>query len=134
VRTRPLPLLAAILTSALLASCVAAGPSADPPASDGPAGPASDGRLTIADDVAGPALPVPDALARRGEAARVRGSLFVEGNGRMLLCEAIAESFPPQCGGRRLEVVGLDLATIAALQSANGVRWAEAVELSGTVD
>jgi hypothetical protein len=134
VRTRPVPFLTAILVATVLASCATAQPSADPPASRAPAGPGVDGTLTIADDVAGPAVQVADALARRGEAARVRGSLFVEGNGRMLLCEAIAESFPPQCGGQRLEVVGLDLATIAGLQSANGVRWAEAVELSGAVD
>lgn len=134
MRIRPLPLLAAILTAALLASCAAAQPSADPPASDGPAGPAADGRLTVGAGVAGPALQVADALGRRGEPVRVGGALFVDGDGRVLLCEAIAESFPPQCGGRRLEVVGLDLTTIAGLQAANGVRWAEAVELSGTVD
>ena len=52
----------------------------------------------------------------------------------MILCDAIAESFPPQCGGDRIAVDGLDLATVAGLQEANGVQWAEGVVLLGSVE
>jgi hypothetical protein len=52
-------------------------------------------------------------------------------DGPVRLCDAIAESFPPQCGGSWLEVRGLDLSSVAGLQDADGVRWAESVQLLG---
>ncbi len=79
---------------------------------------------------------VADALAHRAtdDLVFVSGALFVDAEGGMLLCDAIAESFPPQCGGERLAVEGLDLATIEGLEEANGVRWAENVVLFGSVE
>ncbi len=138
--TMPQRLVLVSLVSILLVACASAsGP--DTPVDDrsggggSPAGPTADGRLTIVpDEVDGPALQVRDALAAGDGPVRVAGALFVAGDGRVLLCSAIAESYPPQCGGERLEVVGLDLDTVAGLQEANGVRWADAVELSGSVD
>jgi hypothetical protein len=62
------------------------------------------------------------------------GALLIDAEGTVLLCDAIAESFPPQCGGERITVEGLDLAGIAGLQEANGVRWAEGVTLLGSVE
>ncbi|MGH2445852.1 MAG: hypothetical protein ACRDGD_07420 [Candidatus Limnocylindria bacterium] len=104
----------------------------DPGGSLPPSVPAADGRLMIVDaDVDGPIMHISDALGADGP-IRVAGSLFVDADGRALLCGAIAESFPPQCGGARLEVIGLELDTIE-LQEANGVRWAEAIELTGIV-
>jgi hypothetical protein len=135
-------LLVAVTLVAILAACgLGTAPSADPDspvtdpgASHAPGGATADGRLTIArDEVDGPALQVTDALAASGEPVRVAGSLFVDADGRVLLCGAIAESFPPQCSGDRLEVVGLDLDAVE-LQEANGARWADAVELTGTVE
>jgi hypothetical protein len=99
-----------------------------------PAAPAADGTLTIGDGGDGPALVISDALGVPGEPIRVQGSLFIDEGGGMLLCEAVAESFPPQCGGTRLRVVGLDPDDVEGLQSADAVRWADTVELSGTVD
>ncbi|HET8776953.1 MAG TPA: hypothetical protein VFN76_04760, partial [Candidatus Limnocylindria bacterium] len=64
----------------------------------------------------------------------VSGALFVNPDGTVLLCEAIAESFPPQCGGARLEVRGLDLATIDGVQREGDVQWAESVVLFGSVE
>ena len=127
------------LLSILLAACAMTGgpdtPVTDTPGNGDTGGPAAIARLTIiADPADGPALQVGQALSSGDGPVRVTGALFIGADGRMLLCSAIAESFPPQCGGDRLEVVGLDTATVPDLQDANGVRWADSVELSGTVD
>ncbi len=64
----------------------------------------------------------------------VTGALFVNADGTVLLCDAIAESFPPQCAGDRIAVEGLLTSDIPDLQEANGVRWAEGVALLGSVE
>jgi len=138
----PRPIPATLLVVLALTACASVPPSGNPDAPDTgeqgatqpPGAPKSDGTLTIGDDVAGPAVQVADALASDGRPVRVAGALFVDADGTVLLCSAIAESFPPQCGGDRLRVVGLDLEALDGLEQANGVRWAEGVELSGTVD
>lgn len=93
----------------------------DPPAT--PPGAATGPGLTVAEAIAsdldGPLL--------------VRGSL-VELEGTLRLCDALAESYPPQCGGERLVVEGYDIAAADGVQQASGVRWAEGVKLLGEVD
>src|SRR5262245_66427524 len=66
----------------------------------------------------GPGLSVADALTHgpTDDIVSVSGALFVSADGTVLLCDAIAESFPPQCGGERIVVEGLDLSTVADLQ------------------
>lgn len=132
-------LVVGLVACAVAAPTSSSGPdtpvSDDPAASQDPGAPDADGTLTVSGEtIDGPALEIPDALAAADGPVRVAGALFVGPDGRVLLCSALAESFPPQCGGDRLEVVGLDLDTVAELQDANGVRWAEGVELSGTID
>lgn len=92
------------------------------------------GQLTIVDAPAdGPAVTVTDALSVSSDSPiGVSGALFVTADGTAYLCSAIAESFPPQCGGDRLEVEGLDVSSVE-LQAAGDVRWAESVELVGSV-
>jgi len=46
-----------------------------------------------------------------GAVVVVTGFVFVDG-GDVRLCEAIAESFPPQCGGSRIFVDGFDSAVL----------------------
>ena len=84
----------------------------------------------------GPGMSVADALAHgpTDDLVSVSGALFVAPDGTVRLCDAIAESFPPQCGGASIEVSGLDLSTVADLQEANGVRWAESIVLFGSVE
>ena len=94
--------------------------------------------LVIADgdpDV-GSGLSVAQALTHRAtdDLVTVSGALFVDADGTVRLCDAIAESFPPQCGGDRLIVQGLDLGTIAGLQTEGDVSWAEGVTLFGSVE
>ena len=102
---------------------------------DAEAGVDADGILTIAPGSAGgPGISIEEAIGNSGgEPLLVNGALVVDPNGRVLLCDALAESFPPQCGGSRLEVRGLDLASLPDVQEANGVRWAEQVQLLGNV-
>ena len=94
--------------------------------------------LVIADgdpDV-GSGLSVAQALTHRAtdDLVSVAGTLFVDADGTVLLCDAIAESFPPQCGGPRIVVRGLDLASVPNLQTEGEVSWAEGVTLFGSVE
>ena len=131
--------IAALLAALSLAACTSQGPDT-PTDDDSPAPSVARGDapvLVIADgDVIGPGLSVTDALDHQAtdDLVTVTGALFVDPDGTMRLCDAIAESFPPQCGGDRIEVRGLDLATVAGLQDANDVRWAESVTLFGSVE
>ena len=124
-------LVAICLIALALAACTDAAGS--PPSSIG-----GEPVLVIADgdpDV-GSGLSVAQALTHRAtdDLVSVAGTLFVGADGTVLLCDAIAESFPPQCGGPRIVVQGLDLATIQGLQTENGVSWAEGVTLFGSVE
>lgn len=75
-------------------------------------------------------------LGTSDEQIAVRGSYFDDGRSGPYLCGALAESFPPQCGGGALVIVGLDEAVLdTALASSGGVTWSDqAVTLSGTLD
>jgi len=118
-----------------LAACSAQGTDTPP----GSTAPDEEPVLVIADGP-GPGgeqgLSVADALGHRAtdDLVSVAGALFVDPDGTVQLCDAIAESFPPQCGGARVAVEGLDLSTVPDLQEANGVRWAEGITLFGSVE
>jgi hypothetical protein len=61
-----------------------------------------------------------------------RGYLYDDGTG-IRLCEALAESYPPQCGVSSLRVEG-ELPDVEWTE-AQGVRWTdEQVELSGEIE
>jgi hypothetical protein len=132
----------ALVTLIALAGCNLAGPDTPTEPGDSPApepSAAADAVLVIARPgaaVDGPGISVPEAIASAGDVGDVlvNGNLFVDPDGTVLLCDAIAESFPPQCGGARLDVRGLDLEAVAQLQEANGVRWAEGIQLFGRVE
>ena len=121
-------------TLVVLAACSSTG---DAPSTSGPggAGADADGILNIAAGTAGgPGISIEDAIGNGGgEPLLINGALVVDPDGRVLLCDALAESFPPQCGGARLEVRGLDLDSVPDLQQGNDVRWADQVQLLGTV-
>lgn len=123
------------LVVALSAGCAADGDASDP-ASSVPAA-AGAPRLVVADGpITEPGMSVADALGHQAtdDLVTVTGALFVDPDGTVRLCDAIAESFPPQCGGDRIIVEGLDLAAVAGLQSEGDVSWAEAVTLFGSVE
>lgn len=131
---RAIPIL---IVAVVLSACASTGgdePVTDQPTTDdGPV--RADAVLVIQPGAiaTGPGISIPDAIEQAGgEPVLVNGSLFIDADGGVLLCDAIAESFPPQCGGTRLEVRGLDLAG-QLLEEANGVRWAESVQLLGRI-
>lgn len=119
----------AVLTilAAVLAGC--ADPLTTPPAGE-PVLVIADGPITE------PGMTVADALGHRptDDLVTVSGALFVDPDGTVRLCDAVAESFPPQCGGERIVVQGLDLDAIPGLQTEGEVSWAEGVTLFGSLE
>ena len=86
---------------------------------------ASDEERPPAASAAGPGLTVSEALESNDEGPLlVRGSLYARG-GETRLCEALAESYPPQCGGASIPVRGLTVSEVEGVQSAEGVSWTE---------
>jgi hypothetical protein len=107
-------LLLTLLAAAMLAGC---GDPDEPDAAGGSTTPVFIGEVADSDE--------PQA---------VTGNLLVQ-DGDVRLCSALAESFPPQCGGPSLLVEGLDLDTVADLISEGDVSWTDnPIVLEGTVD
>lgn len=70
-------------------------------------------------------LSVPEALTTElTSAIAVQGFLFDDGTGARL-CEALAESYPPQCGGASIPVTGYEEATTIPLSNAQDVIWSD---------
>ena len=131
-----LPLL--LVVTLALAAC-GADTAVDDRGTPLPSVPAADGPvLVIADGGGDPGtgLSVAQALTHQAtdDLVTVSGALFVDPDGTVRLCDAIAESFPPQCGADRILVEGLELETIANLQTEGDVSWAEGVTLFGSVE
>ncbi len=82
-----------------------------------------------------PALAIEEALAAEAnEPLLVRGNLLAERD-EIRLCSALAESFPPQCGGASLRVEGLDLERVGGLTRAGDVAWTDRpIRLRGVVE
>jgi hypothetical protein len=59
----------------------------------------------------------------------VQGFLHADGNAARL-CAAVLESYPPQCGEPAVELVGLDLASVAGTTTAEGITWKEGAVLN----
>ena len=79
----------------------------------------------------GPSLTVEELLETRPEGTVVVAGMAIDQAAGTLLCEALAESFPPQCGGRWIVVVNPEVLDVA-WQSEQGVEWVDQpVELTG---
>jgi hypothetical protein len=79
-------------------------------------------------------LSVEQALSsdQQGEIV-VEGILFAEGES-VRLCDAIAESYPPQCGGASIRVEGLQLDDVHGLATEGDMSWTEhAIRVLGVV-
>ncbi|MFN2484219.1 MAG: hypothetical protein ABR509_04690 [Candidatus Limnocylindria bacterium] len=138
--------LATSLALLLLTACTTASPPGDTPtdsdqpqgsASSPPSAPAADAVLRIDEGATavGPGISIQEAVdSTSTESLLVNGALFIDPDGNVLLCDAIAESLPPQCGGLRLAVEGLDVSSIPDLQEQGAMRWAEGVQLLGTIE
>jgi hypothetical protein len=133
-RSRP---AVAVLLALALAACGTGDDPADGTATPPPSGGSADIVLVIVDgEPGGPGISVAEALEHQptDDIVAVTGALFVDPDGTVRLCDAIAESFPPQCGGARILVDGLDLASVPGLQAEGEVSWADSVTLLGSVE
>ena len=73
------------------------------------------------------------ANADDGTDAELTGFIISVG-GETRICAEILESFPPQCGGANVLVVGLDLASLDT-QTEGNVTWTDDdVTLTGTIE
>jgi hypothetical protein len=109
-RTRLLIALVA-LGALLLGACDS---SDDEPITE----PSSPGSIAM-----GPGISVADALASDLDEPLLVNGFIVATSADVRLCELLAESFPPQCGGAYLVIEGLDLTSVDGLEEASGVRW-----------
>jgi hypothetical protein len=82
---------------------------------------------------AGPGISIDEAIAMNSdEPLLVNGNVWADGD-KIYFCDAVLESYPPQCPASRLEVVGLKLAEVDGLQRASGIAWSERTQLLGVV-
>jgi len=95
--------------------------------------PAPQPQPPIAGIGAGPGISIDEAIAfESNEPLLVNGNIWAEGD-RVYFCDAVAESYPPQCAGVRLEVVGVKLAEVDGLQRVGDIAWSERTQLLGVV-
>lgn len=116
-------LLRLLIVLAILATACGGETNEEPPAGTGPT------------SGVGPGLSVREALdSDLDQPLLVNGFLVVQDD-TAWLSETIAESFPPQPGGARLRVEGLDLDSVPGLRSSGSVTWSdEPIQLLGTVE
>lgn len=109
------------LGAALLAAC--GGDDAPEPADTAApttSGMPADGGLTVA-----------EALATDAEGPlTVRGFLLDDGT-TVRLCDAVLESYPPQCGGDSVEVEGVAVAELEGATTEGEISWVEQASLTG---
>ena len=72
----------------------------------------------------------PPAAIQPGAATSVSGPVAVAGfivavGDEIKICEALAESFPPQCGGGFVTVTSIDQVDPDDIQSSGDVRWTD---------
>jgi hypothetical protein len=84
---------------------------------------------------AGPGISIEEALASgSAEPLLVNGNLLAE-HDEVRFCDALAESFPPQCAGPQLHVEGLNLDEVDGLVREGEVAWTDRpTQLLGTVE
>lgn len=81
----------------------------------------------------GPGISIDEAIAfESDEPLLVNGNIWAEGD-KVYFCDAVAESYPPQCAGVRLEAVGVKLAEVDGLQRVGDIAWSERTQLLGVV-
>ena len=116
-------LLAALLAAVALAACGGDDDSA-----------AGDDTSPAPTVPVGPGLSIEEALETDSDEPQlVNGNLLIT-DGQARLCSALAESFPPQCGGASLLITGLDLARVDGLIVEGDVMWTDRpIQLAGVV-
>jgi hypothetical protein len=101
--------------------------------SDDDGEPAPQPQPPVAGIGAGPGISIDEAIALESdEPLLVDGNVWADGD-KIYFCDAVLESYPPQCPASRLEVVGLKLAEVDGLQRVGDIAWSERTQLLGVV-
>lgn len=141
----------ALLLLPLLTACGADGPdpaATDPPATDAAGGGAASACLEGAadcDDIptgtGGPqsgadgSVPVGEAVAAGIQGPFLMSGYYVADADGAQLCELLAESFPPQCGGTSIRLDPADVPAGATTTSEGEVTWSEEpISVEGQID
>lgn len=83
----------------------------------------------------GPGLSVAEALSSTLDGPLLVNGFLVAVGDAVRLCELLAESFPPQCGGASLVVEGLDLGSMEGLTTNQDVTWSDqTLQILGSVE
>lgn len=123
---KPLKLLLPLL---VLGALVVAGCGSDDKAEPAP----PQQQPPIAGLGAGPGISIDEAIALQSpEPVLVNGWVYARGD-EIRFCDAIAESYPPQCPGVSLLVDGLKLEEVDGLRREGDVAWSERTQLLGVV-
>ena len=122
-----------VVLALVMALALAACGSSDDGGSDGeslPPNPSGSG-----DEVIDGAISVGEALAYMGDdPIAVEGFVVIDAEGARV-CESLAESFPPQCGGAHLDVTNPDALTDLPLIEEGTTQWTDTyVTLAGDVN
>lgn len=121
--------LLGIALAAMLAAGCGSDSSGVDPGTRPPTNPA------IGAPIPGGGLTVSEALTTDADGPiTVRGFVIRESSGAVRLCETVAESFPPQCGGPSVVVVGFDPSTRPDAQEEGGIVWIDDVSLTGEIE
>jgi hypothetical protein len=87
------------------------------------------------DPATAPDEPVSVAIAVDDE---LTGSVTLTGflldDGQVRLCDAIMESYPPQCGGASVVVEGVDVTALDPATVEGDVAWVEQASVSGQLE
>ena len=132
-------LLTALTCAVALVMAACAGDADDPAAA-----PTADESLPPAEGDAGHAGGAAGGTTMRvysvteAKSAEVEGSihvvgLLIEDGSGWRLCEVAMESYPPQCGGERLTVEGLDPSGLP-IEESGEVRWQTEATVVGEID
>jgi hypothetical protein len=124
---KTISLFAAVLVALAFGGC--GGSDDDAPAAAGTGAPQTSGLA------AGPGISIEEAMAAdTDEMLLVNGNLLAQGD-EVRLCYALAESFPPQCGGPSLVVEGINLDEVDGLITEGDVSWTDRpIQLLGLVE
>ena len=72
-------------------------------------------------------LTIPEALTTDAASVLAVKGFYVADSTGVRLCELLAESYPPQCGGESIVVHDLETTDLGIVQNANGVTWTDDV-------
>lgn len=100
-------------------------------------GATADGGGTVSSGALAPGggLTVAEALARGSDEGPIAVHGFILDDGRSVrMCSAVAESYPPQCGGDSFAVVGVDVAGLDGATVEGATAWHDDAQLVGVFD